>query len=85
MNDKRQDNQDLFFNYVINEEQRKQILLSLTPMDFSRFGVMIIRDLNMSCYMYLGKTLTYYVDLDLERKRYLYILSLISLNQDLLS
>lgn len=35
MNNKRQDNQNLFFNYVINEEQRKQILLSLTPMDFS--------------------------------------------------
>lgn len=34
MNNKRQDNQNLFFNYVINEEQRKQILLSLTPMDF---------------------------------------------------
>lgn len=35
MNDKRQDNQDLFMDYVITEEQRKQILLSLTPMDFS--------------------------------------------------
>ncbi len=35
MNDKRQDNQDLFMDYVISEEQRKQILLGLTPMDFS--------------------------------------------------
>lgn len=35
MNDKRQDNQDLFLNYVIDEEKRKQILLSITAMDFS--------------------------------------------------
>ncbi len=35
MNDKRQDNQDLFMDYVITEEQRKQILLGLNPMDFS--------------------------------------------------
>ncbi len=35
MNDKRQDNQDLFMDYVITEEQIKQILLGLTPMDFS--------------------------------------------------
>lgn len=35
MSDKRQDNQDLFIDYVITEEQRKQILLGLTPMDFS--------------------------------------------------
>lgn len=35
MNDKRQDNQDLFIDYVITEEHRKQILLGLTPMDFS--------------------------------------------------
>lgn len=35
MNDLRQNNRDLFFDYVINEEQRKQILLNLTPYDFS--------------------------------------------------
>ena len=35
INNNRQDNQDLFMDYVITEEQRKQILLSLTPMDFS--------------------------------------------------
>lgn len=35
MNDRRQDNQDLFMDYVIDEEKRKQILLSLTAMDFS--------------------------------------------------
>lgn len=35
MNDKRQDNQDLFIDYVIDEEKRKQILLSLTATDFS--------------------------------------------------
>lgn len=35
MNDKRQDNQDLFVDYVIDEEKRKQILLSLSATDFS--------------------------------------------------
>lgn len=35
MNDKRQDNQDLFIDYVIDEEKRKQILISLTATDFS--------------------------------------------------
>lgn len=35
MNDKRQDNQDLFLDYVIDEDKRKQILLSLTAADFS--------------------------------------------------
>lgn len=35
MNDNRQDNQDLFLDYIINEEKRKQILLSLTATDFS--------------------------------------------------
>lgn len=35
MNDRRQDNQDLFMDYVIDEEMRKQVLLSLTATDFS--------------------------------------------------
>lgn len=35
MNENRQDNQDLFVDYVISEEQRKQILLSLEAADFS--------------------------------------------------
>jgi len=35
MNENRQDNLDLFMDYVINEEKRKQILLGLTAMDFS--------------------------------------------------
>lgn len=35
MNENRQDNQDLFLDYIVNEEKRKQILLSLTAMDFS--------------------------------------------------
>lgn len=35
MNDNRQDNQDLFFDYIINEEKKKQILLSLESIDFS--------------------------------------------------
>lgn len=35
MNENRQDNQDLFIDYIISEEKRKQILLSLTTMDFS--------------------------------------------------
>lgn len=35
MNDRRQDNKDLFMDYLIDEEMRKQILLSLTALDFS--------------------------------------------------
>jgi hypothetical protein len=35
MNENRQDNQDLFFDYIIDEDKRKQILLSLTAVDFS--------------------------------------------------
>lgn len=35
LNDNRQDNQDLFFDYIVNEEKRKEIILSLTAADFS--------------------------------------------------
>ena len=35
MNDNSQDNQDLFLDYIINEEKRKQILLSLEATDSS--------------------------------------------------
>lgn len=35
MNENRQDNRDLFVDYVISEEQRKQILLSLEAAGFS--------------------------------------------------
>ncbi|MCD7893412.1 MAG: hypothetical protein LUG60_06880 [Erysipelotrichaceae bacterium] len=34
-NDNRQDNLDLFINYVIDEAMVKDILLQLTPLDFS--------------------------------------------------
>lgn len=35
MNENRQDNRDLVLDYIVDEEMRKQILLSLTAMDFS--------------------------------------------------
>lgn len=35
LNDNRQNNQDLFFDYIVNEEKRKEIILSLTAADFS--------------------------------------------------
>jgi hypothetical protein len=35
LNENRQDNQDLFFDYIVDEDKRKQILLSLTAMVFS--------------------------------------------------
>lgn len=35
MNENRQDNQDLFMDYVINEEKTKEIILCLTAKDFS--------------------------------------------------
>ncbi len=34
-NSKRQGNMDLFLNYIIDEEKAREILLSLTAMDFS--------------------------------------------------
>lgn len=34
MNENRQDNRDLVMDYIVDEEKRKQILLSLTAMDF---------------------------------------------------
>ena len=34
-NSKRQDNIDLFLDYVIDEAKAKEILLSLAPIDFS--------------------------------------------------
>lgn len=34
-NAKRQDNIDVFLNYIVDEAKVKEILLSLTPMDFS--------------------------------------------------
>ena len=36
LNDRRQDNRDLFINYIIDEEPAKQILLTLEAEDFSR-------------------------------------------------
>lgn len=35
INENRQDNRDLVMDYIVDEEKRKQILLSLTAMDFS--------------------------------------------------
>lgn len=35
MNENRQDNRDLVMDYIVDEEKRKQILLSLTAMDLS--------------------------------------------------
>jgi len=35
LNDKRQDNRKLFFDYVIDESGAKEILLQLDPLDFS--------------------------------------------------
>lgn len=35
LNDNRQDNRQLFFDYIISESDAKKILLGLDPMDFS--------------------------------------------------
>ena len=52
-NDRRQDNVNLFLDYVINEAKAKEIILSLTAMDFQRFCRMSIKGMNMKNYMYL--------------------------------
>lgn len=35
LNDKRQDNRQLFFDYIIDESGAKEIILKLDPLDFS--------------------------------------------------
>lgn len=42
MNENRQDNRDLVMDYIVDEEKRKQILLSLTAMDFQRLDIILI-------------------------------------------
>lgn len=75
MNNKRKDNQELFIHYVINEEERKHILLSLTPLEFAKYCKMNIKDLNMNCYMCLEKMLNYYKGLEKTKRMFHYILN----------
>ena len=67
MNDNRKDNQDLFLDYIISEEKRKQILLSLEATDFSEIRHNTHRGYE---HMYLAKMLICCVDFCPEKNRY---------------
>ena len=54
-NARRQDNINLFLDYVIDETKAKEIILSLTVMDFWRSCRMSIKVLNMKNCMYLAR------------------------------
>lgn len=54
-NARRQDNINLFLDYVIDETKAKEIILSLTVMDFRRSCRMSIKVLNMKNCMYLAR------------------------------
>ena len=54
-NARRQDNINLFLDYVIDEAKAKEIILSLTAMDFRRSCRMSIKVLNMKNCMYLAR------------------------------
>ena len=54
-NDKRQDNINLFLDYVIDEAKAKEIILSLTVMDFLKSCRMSIRDMNTRICMYSAR------------------------------
>lgn len=54
-NSRRRDNINLFLDYVIDEARAKEIILSLTAMDFRRFFRMNIKALNMKGCMYLAR------------------------------
>lgn len=54
-NAKRQDNINLFLDYVIDEAKAKEIILSLTVMDFLKSCRMSIRDMNTRICMYSAR------------------------------
>ena len=54
-NARRQDNINLFLDYVIDETKAKEIILSLIVMDFRRSCRMSIKVLNMKNCMYLAR------------------------------
>lgn len=54
-NSRRQDNINLFLNYVIDEIMAKDILLGLTATDFVKYYKMSTKDLSMNYYMFLAK------------------------------
>lgn len=54
-NAKRPDNIKLFLDYVVDESKAKQIILSLTAMDFSMICKMNIRDMSTKSFMYSAK------------------------------
>ena len=55
MNDRRQENQDLFMNYIIDEAKRKKSCLVSQPWISQRYYRMNMLDMNMKCYMSLAK------------------------------
>ena len=55
-NARRQDNINLFLDYIIDEAEAKEVILSLTVMDFRRSCRMSIRDMSTKSCMYSART-----------------------------
>ena len=58
-NDRRQDNQDLFFNYVLDEQKSGRLYWIYQWKIFRRFSKINIKDMNMRDFMFLEKMLLY--------------------------
>ena len=68
-NARRQDNINLFLDYVINEAKVREIILSLTEMDFS--GI-------LSDFMYLARMSFFWREMEQRKKQFPCILNLIN-------
>ena len=77
-NTRRQDNINLFLNYIIDEAKAKEIILSLTVMDFSEILQNEHKVLSMKSYMYLAKISLFWRETVRKRKWYLFISKLTS-------
>lgn len=77
-NSKRKDNINLFLDYVIDEAKAKDIILSLTIMDFQKSFRMNTEVLSMRDCMYLARMSFFWREMVQKRKQYLFISNLTS-------
>lgn len=77
-NDRRQDNQDLFFNYVLDEQKVRKIILDLSVEDFSEVLQNKHKGYEYERLYVFGKDVTLLERFGSREKQYLCISSLIS-------
>lgn len=77
-NSNRQANVNLFVDYLLNEMDAKEILLSLTPEDFSAILNNEHKGFEHERLYVFGKDVDLYERFGSKKSRYLYILNLIS-------